>query len=182
MYACYVWYSVVNIFGLIDYADRNETFYEYGFYRFQNPELELPICLSSIIAIVIYTRFSILAETPKRSMMGHIRKYSPTVHSMLYLCLINIYVVVWTYLVIFSLLVMDLFHVFVLIIMIFAQFYPKFFNRNVWWLLLYANFYVVMKYVYTLIPGLNQNSVWGTVVGFSSNSYDPRDTKEYWRL
>ena len=34
MYVCYVWYSVVNIFGLIDYADKKTTFYEYGFYRF----------------------------------------------------------------------------------------------------------------------------------------------------
>lgn len=182
MYACYVWYSVVNIFGLIDYTDRKTTFYEYGFYKFENPELELPICFSSIIAIVIYTRFSKLAKTPKRSLMGHIRKNMPTVHSMLYLFLINIYVVVWTYLVIFSLLVMDLFHVFVLIIMIFAQFQPKFFNRNVWWLLLYANLYVLMKYIYTLIPGLKQNSVWGTVVGFASETYDPLETNEYWRL
>jgi len=38
MYLCYVWYFIVNIFGLIDYAgwsqERTESMYIYGFYRF----------------------------------------------------------------------------------------------------------------------------------------------------
>lgn len=94
--------------------------YLFGFYRFTNPELELPICLSSIIAIVIYTHFSALAETPTRSLMGHLQKYYPVTHSLCYLGLINITPVVWTYLVIFSLIVMDFYHILVLIVMIFA--------------------------------------------------------------
>lgn len=38
MYLCYLWYFVVNIFGLIDYAgwsqERTTSMYIYGFYRF----------------------------------------------------------------------------------------------------------------------------------------------------
>jgi len=108
MYLCYVWYFIVNIFGLIDYTGRSqewtESMYIYGFYRFKNPELELPICLSSIIAIAIYTRYSIEAESSYRSLMGHLRRYYPITHSVCYIGLVNITPVVWTYLVIFSLI------------------------------------------------------------------------------
>jgi hypothetical protein len=154
MYLCYLWYFIINIFGLINYGefDVNGKSYELGFYEFTNPELELPICLSSILAIAIYTRFSLLTEAPKSSFMGYLRKYSPTVHSVYYLILLAVQILVWTYSVIFSLVVMDLFHICVLFVMIIAQFKSKLYNDNIWWLLVYANFYVLAKYVYSLTP------------------------------
>jgi len=102
--------------------------------------------------------------------MGYLRKYSPTVHSIYYLILLEVQMLTFTYLVIFSLLVMDFFHIFVLFVMIVAQFQSKFYNKHIWWLLAYANFFVLIKYVYTLIP-INQNNVWGIIIGIASIDY-----------
>lgn len=62
MYLCYVYYFVVNIFGLVDYNSWSQEYtnemYLYGFYNFTNPEYELLICMSSVVALAWYCRLN----------------------------------------------------------------------------------------------------------------------------
>lgn len=113
--------------------------------------------------------------------MGYLRKYSPTVHSVYYLILLNCQYLVWTYSVIFSLVVMDLCHICVLFVMIVAQFKSRLYNDNIWWLLAYANVYVLSMYIYTLTPTADSPSVWATVIGITSSYYkNDNPLAEYW--
>lgn len=153
MYLCYLWYFTVNIFGLVNY-DQSESktnkMYLYGFYKFTNPELELPICFSSMLAIAWYCRLNRLRQAPKRTLMAFLLKHKPTVNAAIYLYLNNLSVLVFIYCVVFSLLIMNLLHIMVLVIMIFAQFQPQLYHRNIRWLVVYAYFFMFSKYIYTL--------------------------------
>lgn len=86
----------------------------------------------------------------KRSLMEYLQFYVPTLHSFFYLALLNVETVVFIYLVIFSLLVMDIFHILILLVMVIAMFNENFINRHIVLLLVYANFFIFSKYVYTL--------------------------------
>lgn len=46
---------------------------------------------------------------------------------------------------------MDFYHVFLLFVFVWAALYPEAFERNVIWLLVYADAFVLAKYLYTLI-------------------------------
>jgi hypothetical protein len=96
--------------------------YLYGFYKFKNPELELPICLSSVVAIAWYCRLNRLAPRPKRPFMVYLLKHKPTLQASFFLLLNNLSMLVFVYCVVFSLLIMNLMHIMVLVVMVVAQF------------------------------------------------------------
>jgi hypothetical protein len=177
LYACYLWYFVVNIFDLVQYSDWDDTKtqrnYLYGFYKFKNPELELPLCLSALICICTYVRLNKLEIPPPQPLMATIKQYSPTVYSYLYLMIVESYVLICIYLVIFSMVIMNLFHIFVLIIMVFAVYYPEYFARKVVWLVGYGGFMLASMYLFTLIDLSENASLVCIVIGFQTGSYVP---------
>lgn len=155
--------------------------YLYGFYMFKNPELELPICLSSVVAIAWYCRCHRLAPSPKRPFMAYLLKHKPALQASFYLLLNNLSVLVFVYCVIFSLLIMNLMHIMVLVVMVVAQFQPQFYHKHIHWLVAYADFIVLSKYIYTLADQSNTVKVVNIIFGFWSENYDPQATHEYWR-
>lgn len=91
-YICYLWFFIINIFGLVNYSTfaSNSRMLIYGFYYFNNPTIELPICLLPLVSIGFYVRFNRINEPLKRSIMQTIQKYHPSLYSVLYLSIVNI--------------------------------------------------------------------------------------------
>jgi hypothetical protein len=75
----------------------------------------------------------------------------------------------------------DFYHLSLLFFFIFYMISPDCFNKNIKFLLIYANVYILEKYLYTLtadydgIPG-----VWVQTTGFLA-VYDPTTEREYFR-
>lgn len=70
---------------------------------------------------------------------------------------------------------MDFYHIFLLFVFVWAALYPEAFERNIILLLIYADFFVAAKYVYTLItkqPTPAHPWMWLSIVGIST-VYDP---------
>ena len=75
---------------------------------------------------------------------------------------------------------MDFYHIFLLFVFVWAALYPEAFERNVIWLLVYADFFVFIKYLYTLITNTSTPKPWLTILGVSS-VYDPNSETELFR-
>lgn len=182
---CYCFYFAVNIFGLVVYSswDQSKTnkMRLYGFYDFQNPEYDFLILMLVIFSLALYTRLNKHEKPKSKTLMEYLKQYTPTLHSFGFIVLVNTGTLISIYLVIFSLLVMDIFHIFVLLVMVIAMFYPKFYHQNIVWLLVYANFFILSKYIYTLVCQEPQAKVSNIVIGFWSASYQPDITRPYFR-
>jgi hypothetical protein len=81
-----------------------------------------------------------------------LEKLSPLLHNWVSLVIIKSDIIVIAYIVIFSLSSMDLFHNFVLFWYIWGVFFPQRMAKSVILVSYYAAFFLVVKYVYTLIP------------------------------
>lgn len=64
--------------------------YLFGFYKFKNPELELPISLTPIILLSLYTRLNKIEAQPKKTIMQTLKKFTPTIHSLIYIFIVQI--------------------------------------------------------------------------------------------
>lgn len=155
--------------------------YLYGFYNFKNPELELPLCLSALICIACYTRLNKLEVEQPLTLMDNFKLYSPSVYSYLYLAIVRCYVVIYLYMVLYSLVIMNLMHIIVLMCMVFAVYYPDFFHRHCVWGVGYAGLILFSMYLFTLIDQSESPSLYSIVLGFDVGSYDPQSASEYWR-
>lgn len=76
---------------------------------------------------------------------------SKTVYQLYYLFLININYLIFLVLIMSGLAKMDLYHVLMLFIFVWAALYPAAFTKHVVWVLLYADLFVVIKYAFTLV-------------------------------
>jgi len=104
--------------------------------------------------------------------MKYFEKYAPTTHAFFYLMLANIDFIVFIYCVIYSLMEMNLFHVTILFVMVFAQFHNEFYNKNMIFLLYFGNGVVLGQYLYTLICEFGAiPEVWAIVIGFYPHDY-----------
>jgi len=68
-----------------------------------------------------------------------------------YLALVYIKYPIFLLLIMSGLGKMDFYHIFLLFVFVWAALYPQAFERNIIWLLIYADFFVFAKYTYTLI-------------------------------
>ena len=75
---------------------------------------------------------------------------------------------------------LNLYHASLLIIFVWSTFNPQKFQQYSVFVLIYAEIFIVIKYIYTLLPVDQQDKLWVTVVGFDTQ-YDPDVTREYWR-
>ena len=98
--------------------------------------------------------------------------------------------VIFIYIVLYSLFEMNLFHILVLFVMVFAQFYPKTYAKNALWFLVYANIVLCSKYIYSVActnadPTATtcDGKVWEVVIGVWSKNYNPNlDVSQmFWR-
>ena len=72
---------------------------------------------------------------------------------------------------------MDFYHVFLLFIFVGYTLFPRFFLKNTIFLLIYAEFFVFIKYVWTLVTNTPQgDDGWLYIIGIST-SYDPQTTR-----
>lgn len=88
--------------------------------------------------------------------------------------LINIDIVIQLFLLMSGLAAMDLYHVSMLFIFVWAALYPAAFQRNVIIVLFYADSFVVARYVFSLIQTqTSSESSWYTLIGLSNIGYNP---------
>ena len=67
---------------------------------------------------------------------------------------------------------MDVYHIVMLLAFIAYTLHPKIINDRPIVLLIYANFFLVEKYLYTLISKTNDTSAWMEVLGLHTD-FDP---------
>lgn len=105
-----------------------------------------------------------------------------TWHKIWYVILVNINYVILACLVLAGLARMDLYHATLLIIFVWATFYPAMFQKYSKFVLLYTELFIVLKYLYTLFATKKNldDSNWLTVIGISTK-YDPAETREFFR-
>lgn len=72
-------------------------------------------------------------------------------YQIYYLFLVNINYLLCLFLIMCGLIKMDLYHVVMLFVFVWAALYPAAFTKHVVWVLLYADLFVFIKYVFTLI-------------------------------
>jgi hypothetical protein len=79
---------------------------------------------------------------------------------------------------------MDLYHIVLLIFFVVYTLAGNKLMRFSLYLLMYANFFVLEKYIYTLVIKIEQNTSaglnWMDILGLSS-VYNPQSTTKYWR-
>jgi hypothetical protein len=79
---------------------------------------------------------------------------------------------------------MDLYHIVLLIFFVTYTLYADRIPNFPLYLLIYANFWIIEKYIYSLCMYpqdiLTAPPAWMTIVGFSTE-YNPNETNEYWR-
>ena len=75
---------------------------------------------------------------------------------------------------------MDVYHIVMLLAFIAYTLYPKVINDRPIILLIYANFFLLEKYLYTLITTTNSTTNWMEILGLHTD-FDPYETQEYFR-
>ena len=77
---------------------------------------------------------------------------------------------------------MDIYHVTMLLFFVIYTASPNIIKRRTSILLCYANFFVLEKYVYSLVQeNIGETKDWVLVIGLQSSTYDPYTTREYFR-
>jgi len=101
-------------------------------------------------------------------------------YQFLFIFLIYIEYPMMLFLVIAGLDKMDIYHVMMLLFFVWYTLRPQIIQNNSVWLLVYANLFVLEKYVYTLFHVQAVPPNWLVIVGFSTD-YDTHSTLEYFR-
>ena len=75
---------------------------------------------------------------------------------------------------------MDIYHITMLFFFVWYTLNPSIIKNNSIWLLVYADLFVLEKYIYTMFDVNEDPKNWITVMGFSTK-YDPNSDEEYFR-
>lgn len=106
-------------------------------------------------------------------------KKSSLVYQFSFLFLIYIEYPLMLFLVVAGLDKMDIYHIVLLFVFVLYTLFPKTVVNNSVYLLVYSLFFILEKYVYSLV-GPSDPGNWQIVIGLTS-SYDPNETKKYFR-
>ena len=90
--------------------------------------------------------------------MTILKKLSPLLSDWVNLAIIKSEEVIIAYVVVFSLSAMDIYHNFVLFWYIWGVLYPQKMAKTVLYVSYYAAFFLLVKYIYTLVPEFNGHS------------------------
>jgi hypothetical protein len=126
--------------------------YRYGFYSFKHQQLELTVFMLFLVAVAYYTRLNYSLQSDFGSSMKILEKLSPLLYSWVTLAIVKSNQVILIYIIVFSLSVMDVYHNIVLFWYIWGVLYPQKLAKNVIFVSYYAAFFLLIKYIYTLVP------------------------------
>lgn len=76
---------------------------------------------------------------------------------------------------------MDFYHVFLFFIFVAYTIWPDFFVKYSILLLIYADAFVISKYIWTLCTVTGKAKGWMYIIGLATSGYDPSETREYFR-
>ena len=122
-------------------------------------------------------------EVAKQQQMLHRIGSNKTriIYKFLFLSLIYVEYPLMVFLVCAGLTEMDVYHVAMLLFFVAYTAYPRITKKRTGVLLCYANFFVLEKYIYSLLAAnLGETKDWVLLVGFNTE-YDPENPREYFR-
>ena len=180
----FLWYYVTNIFGLIHwehFEDDRIEMYTYGFFEFKLPTIEIAFMFTTLF---FFTRLTIQlasSEDGDKKFEMHLNnqignKNGSLFYQFLFLFLVYIEYPLMIFLVLAGLDKMDIYHITMLFFFVWYTLQPSIIKNNSIFLLIYADLFVLEKYIYTMFDVKEDPANWIEVVGFST-SYDPNTTK-----
>ena len=72
---------------------------------------------------------------------------------------------------------LDLYHLIMLFVFVWAALYPAAFQRNIVWVLIYADVFIIAKYIFSMIQTTTVVDPLFVLIGLSSNKYNPDNNK-----
>ena len=132
--------------------------YRYGFYGFQRQHIEVTFYLIVLCFIAYYLKLSRSKSRIKEPSMVILAKLNPLLYDWVTVAIIKSEIAIMAYIIIFSLSVMDVFHNFILFWYIWGVLYPRKMTTTVLYVSYYAAFFLLIKYIYTLIPQFDGNT------------------------
>jgi hypothetical protein len=134
---------------------KTVNMYRYGFYQFKEPQIELTFNLIFLFSMAYFIRLNQSLQRSSEPPMIIIGKLSPLLHNWVSLVIIKSEIIVIAYVVVFSLSAMDIYHNFILFWYVWGVLYPNKMAKTVLLVSYYAAFFLVVKYIYTLVPEFN---------------------------
>ena len=157
-----LWYFTTNVFGLIVWWDSTSPktllWYNYGFYNMQIPPLEFAFMFFILFIVSYYCRQNFeKAEVGIKTnlIIDDLSKNKSTMWQIIYLVVLYLEYPLFLAMVMSGLAKMDFYHIFLLFIFVAYTLFPKFIGKNSIFLLIYADFFVLTKYVWTLVTTTN---------------------------
>ena len=181
----FLWYYTINIFGLIAWTSdptQRAHMYTYGFFEFQIPPLEIAFMASGLFAFIKLTKcLGSGADEAQKKFISQISSPKGSLwYHFLFLFLIHVEYPMMLFLVVAGLDKMDIYHITMLLFFVWYTLNPSIIKNKSIYLLIYANIFVLEKYVYTMFHVKAEPPNWVIVIGLNSN-YDPDSDVEYFR-
>jgi hypothetical protein len=162
--------------------------YKYGFFKFKVPPFDTAFMFMNVYFMILLPVAMEKEEESKddvKFLMTHITSLkSSTWYQVMFLALVYVEFPLMLVLVVAGLDTMDLYHIVLLIFFVVYTLAGNKLMRFSLYLLMYANFFVLEKYIYTLVIKIEQNTSaglnWMDILGLSS-VYNPQSTTKYWR-
>ncbi|TNV88031.1 hypothetical protein FGO68_gene5171 [Halteria grandinella] len=193
--AIFLFYYVINIPRVVEFPSLGDgvqldLWRTYGFYQFSYPFLEIILMLTALIpfVMVIKTRKQLDENSKKDAKKQFLEKLtspqSPTIYYLLFVIINNLDIVAFTTIFFSGVNKIDFYHIFLIFFFVAFTLYPRCFIRNYIILLVYVDFFVFEKYLYTLITHYIPADSWivgvATVLGLSTE-YDDVTSQKYFR-
>ena len=80
---------------------------------------------------------------------------------------------------------MDFYHIMLLLFFVAYMLNEKLFNKGILALVIFANFFILETYIFTLVVGLKwarKPSIWPRATGLGPSDYNPGTNKQYFRF
>lgn len=127
------------------------------------PPLEFGFMFVTLFIISFYCRQNFeKADTGIKAslIIEDLSKNKSTIWQIIYLIVLYLEYPLFLAMVMSGLAKMDFYHIFLLFIFVAYTLFPKFFVKNSIFLLIYANFFVLTKYVWTLTTNTSKKPGW----------------------
>jgi len=137
--------------------------YRYGFFQMKMPSLEFCFMFFILFIISYYCRQNFGKNDSRLktdSMIKDLKKNKSTLWQIFYLIVLYLEYPLFLAMVMSGLAKMDFYHIFLLFIFVAYTLFPKFFVKNSIFLLIYADFFILTKYVWTLWTNTPQDNGW----------------------
>ena len=154
----FLWYYSINIYGIINWTDAKFTtniWYNRGFYQFTIPPLEVGFLFTTLFCMIEFCRLlrndKSLDEDSLQAMYKAQNRRSNSLYQLFFILLIYIEYPLMLFMVIDGVTEMDIYHIMFIFLFIIYTLFPRVINKYSLVLLIYADVFVLIKYVYTLV-------------------------------